>query len=147
MQQLHSLLRLTDTIKTGEPSSVELESRPPARSKSYQQWLLPIAVQVVIQLLFIVTFCSLLVPYMKYAGAKKAARHEICKKDARTLYEKNLAQCDVKTAISLRGGALGLNWLEVGMVTATAVAWYYATWMAQGWLAVRIPFLKKGQEK
>ncbi|OCT44656.1 hypothetical protein CLCR_06487 [Cladophialophora carrionii] len=84
---------------------------------------------------------------MKYAGAKKAARHEICKKDARTLYEKNLAQCDVKAAISLRGGALGLNWLEVGMVTATAVAWYYATSMAQGWLAARIPFLKKGQEK
>ncbi|EXJ55436.1 hypothetical protein A1O7_08363 [Cladophialophora yegresii CBS 114405] len=136
-----------EALLTGEPSSVELGSKPPTRVRSYQQWLSPNALQVFIQLFFIVTFCSVLYPYMKYAGAKKAAKHEVCKKDARTLYENNLAQCDVKAAISLRGGALGLNWLEMSMVIATAVAWYYLTWLARGWLGVRTPFLKKDHKE
>jgi hypothetical protein len=78
---------------------------------------------------------------------KKAARHEICKKDARTLYENNLAQCDARATASLRGGALGLNWLEIAMVLATAVAWYYVTWLAQEWLAARISFLKNDHKE
>ena len=103
----------------------------------------PNAGQLTIQLLSILAFCGLLIPYMQYSRAKKSANHEICKQDAQTLYENNLAQCEVKAATSLRGGALGLNWVEMGLVMAIAAAWQYAVWFAQDWLIVRISFLEK----
>ncbi|KIW63939.1 hypothetical protein PV04_08902 [Phialophora macrospora] len=136
-----------EALLTGEPSSAELESKLAARSKPYQQWLSPTALHIIIPLLSIVSFCGLLVPYTQYTRVNKAVQHEICKEDARTLYENSLAQCDVKATTSLRGGALGLNWLEIGMVVATAVAWCYVTWLAQRWLVVRISSLRKDHKK
>ena len=69
---------------------------------------------------------------MKYSRAKKAADHEICKDNVRTLYEDNLARCNAKIATNFHGGAFGLNWLEMTMIVVTAVAWQYVVWLFHG---------------
>ena len=84
---------------------------------------------------------------MRYSQAKKTSEHEICKEVARSLYDKNLAQCDFKAAKSLSGGALGLTWLEMVLVLFTAVAGQYVVRLLQGWVIVRTAFLKKDHEE
>ncbi len=138
---------MTETFQTAQAQPVELDPKPRANSSPFPSWMsrymTPNAIHLTLQILSIITFCSLLVPYMQYSRAKKAANNEICMQDAQTLYVNNLTQCEVKTATSLRGGVLGLNWVEMALLMAVAAVWQYAAWFAQGWLIVRISFLKK----
>ncbi|KAJ9613148.1 hypothetical protein H2200_003089 [Cladophialophora chaetospira] len=140
----------SEAIMPTESKSIELDSRPRAKSQSFptraSRYMTPNTIRLLLQILSVLTFCGVLIPYMQYSKAKKAAIREICKQDARILYENNLDRCEVKAATGLRGGALGLNWLEMGMVVIVAVAWQYAMWFAQGWLILRISFLKKNAE-
>ncbi|OAP64797.1 hypothetical protein AYL99_00769 [Fonsecaea erecta] len=118
-------------------------------SFSPRKWLTPSLIHWVVQLLSVIAFCALLLHYLRYTRAKKAALSETCKRDAWFLYESNLAQCDINaaTGFRFRGGALGLNWIEYGTILLAAIAWHYVAWLFQGWVIVRICFVETGSER
>ncbi|EXJ75210.1 uncharacterized protein A1O5_01906 [Cladophialophora psammophila CBS 110553] len=112
-------------------------------SYPFRQFLTPNAIHIALQLFSVIAFCALLFPYLRYTRSKKAAVHEICKQNARSLYESRLALCDARAATDFSFyGALGLHWLEFGTMLLVAVAWHHVVWLFQGWVMMRICLVK-----
>ncbi|OQU98996.1 hypothetical protein CLAIMM_04703 [Cladophialophora immunda] len=117
-------------------------------SCSFRHFLTPNTIHITVQLLSVLAFCALLLPYLQYTRAKKAVVCDACKQNAWSQYESKLAQCDAEggTQFGFRGRALGLNWMEYGTILLAATAWQYVVWHFQGWIIVRVCFVKTASE-
>ncbi|OAL18147.1 hypothetical protein AYO22_10924 [Fonsecaea multimorphosa] len=138
-----------EAAEVAQRSLNQSNGKPPIPSFSPRQWLTPNMIHWIVQLLSVVAFCALLLPYLRYTRSKKNIVRERCKEGAWSLYQSKLAQCDAQAAteFSFRGGAFGLNWIEYGTILLAVIAWHYAAWLSQGWIIVRICFVKTESER
>ncbi|KIW97972.1 uncharacterized protein Z519_01556 [Cladophialophora bantiana CBS 173.52] len=126
-----------------ELSAAQSDGAPSTGSYSFRQFLRPKAIHIALKLFSAIGFCALLFPYLRYSGSKKAAVHEICKQNARSLYESRLALCDAGAATEFNFyGALGLHRLEFGTMLLVAVAWQHVMWLFEVWVMMRIRLVK-----
>lgn len=122
---------------------------PKADAKPARAWLSPNIIRAIVQLLSVLAFAALLVPYTQYSRMKKENVHETCKTTAQQLYESNVARCDANAArnFSLRGGVLGLSWLEIAAIMGAAFAWQYLVKFLQGWAVDAMNLIKNRVEE
>jgi hypothetical protein len=98
------------------------DEKPSTTSTSTKPWLTPDVIRLLIQSLAGLLFCALLIPFARYTRTQKTFACEDCKIAAAQLYEETLGKCEAIAArnISIRHGMLGLSWLEIVAIIATA---------------------------
>ncbi|KAK5211142.1 hypothetical protein LTR41_003754 [Exophiala xenobiotica] len=119
---------------TVTPQTSKTESSTP-------RWQSPTLIRTVVEAISLIAFSQVLWRYMQYTREHKSNTHENCMANAQILYERGLAQCNADAARRLRGGALGMNWLEAVAAMVLFAGCQYLVWLAQGWLIVRICFI------
>ncbi|KAJ4538431.1 hypothetical protein HRR77_006916 [Exophiala dermatitidis] len=115
-----------------------------------KEWASTYGVPIGLQLLSLLFFFAILLPYAAYASKKKKDKHQTCTTIAQRLYETNLARCDANAAgsFSLPGGTVGFNWLEITGIAAASAIWHFLTWYLQREVAAgRIHFSKNRGQK
>ncbi|KAG9792316.1 hypothetical protein KCU88_g731, partial [Aureobasidium melanogenum] len=115
-----------------------------------KEWASTYGVPIGLQLLSLLCFFAILLPYAAYASKKKKDKHQTCTTIAKRLYETNLARCDASAAgsFSLPGGTVGFNWLEITGIAAASAIWHFLTWYLQREVAAgRIHFSKNRGQK
>ncbi|KAL2436929.1 hypothetical protein ABEF95_015481 [Exophiala dermatitidis] len=115
-----------------------------------KEWASTYGVPAGLQLLSLLCFFAILLPYAAYASTKKKDKHQTCTTIAQRLYESNLARCDANAAgsFSLPGGTVGFNWMEITAIAAAGALWHFLTWYLQREVAAgRMHFFNSSGQK
>ncbi|KAK4934695.1 hypothetical protein LTR10_024113 [Elasticomyces elasticus] len=117
---------------------------------SFQKWLTPRMVRLVIELISFFAHTAITARYLTQSRTRKTAEHETCLASAmqtpcQTCLD-NLHHCNAVAKKAQEGVVIGLDWMDIAAIIVLAFLWRAFLAASEKWLVARIPADKNKTE-